>query len=201
MATSVKRVCWDACAWIAVIRQERLPNEDRNAMGREVLAAADRGQVEIVTSALNLSEVCKTKCSPQNTQDNRGVGERRLAEYFEREDVLMLNVDRFVGVTARRLMLQQLPGLRPADAVHVATALVADAVELHTFDDKLLKLNGRIQRDNGKPLVICKPHIEKAAAPLLDKVEGKPVESEGEDDTPGGGEVVRLADRAPRDRE
>lgn len=198
MATSVKRVCWDACAWIAVIQGEKIQNEDRFSMGREVLEAAARGQVEIVTSTLNLAEVCKTKCAPEKVQDNRGLGEPQLAAFFERDDILLLSVDKYVGVTARRLMMSDLPGLKPADAVHVATALVAGAAELHTFDSRLLSLNGQIQRLDGTPLTIRKPQIDKAAAPLLEILERQ--EPRGAVDLSADDLLgVHLADHVPDD--
>jgi len=68
MAISPKRVAWDACSWIAHIQKNekiRGPDgkaviEDRGAMCRSVLAAAERGALEIVTSSLCLVEVlCK----------------------------------------------------------------------------------------------------------------------------------------------
>ena len=57
MATSPSRVAWDSCTWIAHIQRERIlgPDgntvmEDRGAMCRPVLDAAERGVIEIVVS-------------------------------------------------------------------------------------------------------------------------------------------------------
>ena len=59
MATSRSRLAWDSCSWIAHIQRERIlgPDgqtvvEDRGAMCRPVLEAAERDIVEIVVSAL-----------------------------------------------------------------------------------------------------------------------------------------------------
>ncbi len=61
MATSPKRIAWDACSWIAHIQKEKILGadgktvaEDRGAMCRPVLNAAERGILEIVVSALSL---------------------------------------------------------------------------------------------------------------------------------------------------
>ena len=64
MATSPSRVAWDSCTWIAHIQRERIlgPDrktviEDRGAMCRPVLDAAERGVIEIIVSAIALVEV------------------------------------------------------------------------------------------------------------------------------------------------
>ena len=66
MATSLKRVYWDSCAWIALIQREKIRNdkgivtEDRDTMCRTVWTAAAKDKTtEIVTSALSFVEVCK----------------------------------------------------------------------------------------------------------------------------------------------
>ena len=47
---------------------------------------------------------------------------------------------------------------KPADAVHLATAILHNCDELHTTDgENLLQLNGRIARLDRTPLVICRP--------------------------------------------
>ena len=57
MATSPSRVAWDSSTWIEYIQRERIfgPDaktvvEDRVAMCRPVLEAAERGVLEIVVS-------------------------------------------------------------------------------------------------------------------------------------------------------
>jgi len=64
MATSPSRVAWDSCSWIAHIQREKIfaPDgktviEDRGAMCRPVLDAAERGVIEMFVSAIALVEV------------------------------------------------------------------------------------------------------------------------------------------------
>jgi hypothetical protein len=64
MASSPSRAGWDSCTWIAYIQQEKIHDpsrqavvEDRGAMCRHVLEAAEKGIIEIVVSALCLVEV------------------------------------------------------------------------------------------------------------------------------------------------
>lgn len=150
-----RRVAWDACTWIATIIQEKAPLkrggfEDRAILCNHVINLATRKQVEIATSGLSLAEVCK------DDQVKREDGDV-LADFFRNEYILIVPVDRYVGTLARELMQAGHPGLRPPDAVHLATAVIADVSEFHTFDSALLKLDDKILKPAGGTLRIMKP--------------------------------------------
>ncbi len=162
------RICWDACAWIALITDEEVGNESgtverRGYLCRQVIAAAENNVVEIATSTLNLVEVCK------NPGLVSGQDSPALRDFFEHDFVLLVSLEREVGTKARDLMMKGYSGLKPPDAIHLATAIVARAIELQTFDGKLLKLNGMIDGLDGTPLKICKPAVPTGPAPLLDE--------------------------------
>lgn len=161
------RVCWDACAWIALIQDEKIRGpggqltEDRGAMCRAVIDLAKKGKIEIVTSALSLAEVCKNR-------DIKDADTSKISAFFEHEFVLLSNLDRTVGERARTLMMAGLPGLKPADACHLATAAVAPNVaEMHTFDTDLLALDSKIEKADKAMLRICKPDASVGAEPPL----------------------------------
>src|SRR5262245_47367854 len=147
MATTPKRIYWDACTWIALIQQERICDtkgaliEDRYGLCRNVINAAMRGQVEIATSTLSFAEVFK---EPKV----KGQPEDRIAAFFEADYVLPVNLDREVGERARSLMLAGYSKLRPPDGCHLASAAIANVDEMHTYDDKLLALDGKIECKN-----------------------------------------------------
>lgn len=170
MASPPKRIYWDACAWIAHIQQEKILNEngtvkeDRGAMCALVISAAEKSAIELVTSALSLAEVCKSKDVTEKT-------DQQIADFMETDYILLANVDRHTGVTARRLMLKGHKGLKPPDALHIAGAIVSRCDEFHTFDGKLLDLNGSIQTLEGGDLPIVKPKIDQPPAPLLEHAE------------------------------
>lgn len=154
MATP-KRIAWDACTWIAtiILEQAALPDggvEDRGAMCLPIIALAKTGQLEIATSGLSLVEVCKHNSVKGEDNDV-------LADFFRHDYILVVPVDRHVGTLARELMTAGYAGLKPADAVHLATAIVSQASEFHTFDAKLLKLDQKLDRLDGGLLRICKP--------------------------------------------
>jgi predicted nucleic acid-binding protein len=171
MATSPSRVAWDSCTWIAHIQRERIlgPDgktviEDRGAMCRPVLDAAERGVIEIVVSAIALVEVLARNRTS-------GFDDQQVRDFFDNDYILLVNVDKQLGDFARRLMLAGHPGLKPPDAVHPATACAANVDAFHTFDDRLLALDGLIDRLDGTRLVFKKPAVPAPPAPLLDEIE------------------------------
>lgn len=174
MATSPRRVYWDACTWIALIQREKIRDdkgvvtEDRDALCRTVWFAAKNDRTtEIVTSALSLVEVCKSK-------EVVAEGGDKIASFFEHPHIDVVMLERFVGERARELMLAGYSKLKPPDATHLATAALANVDEMHTFDDKLLALNGKILKADGSKLRIAKPDAATTApllaqAPLLEE--------------------------------
>jgi hypothetical protein len=78
-----------------------------------------------------------------------------------------------VGERARVLMTSGFAGLKPPDAIHVATAALSGVEEMHTFDGALLALNGEIDKSVGTKLKICKPDPGGPPAPLLEGLKGE----------------------------
>jgi predicted nucleic acid-binding protein len=150
------RVYWDACTWIAYINEERAtPKDDRTgenrfSMCKAVLKSAQAGDVEIVTSALTLAEVCKSE-----EARNESLG--RLPTFLDHEFILVVAVDKNIGIKAQSIQLSGMTGIKPPDAVHLATAQRANVREFHTFDDSLLKKDGQINAVNGHVIKCCKP--------------------------------------------
>lgn len=164
-----RRLGWDACTWIATIIQEQVPLqdggfEDRGALCNYVIEQASRRTVEIATSGLSLAEVCKDPSV-------RGTDSDALEDFFRNDYILVVPVDRYVGTLARQLMQGGHAGLRPPDAVHLASAIVAEVSEFHTFDRKLLNLDGQLKRLDGGVLKISKPPLPPQPVPsLLDRM-------------------------------
>jgi hypothetical protein len=97
MATSPSRVAWDSCTWIAHIQLERILGadgktaiEDRGAMCRPVLDAAERGVIEIVISAIALVEILAR-------DRTSGIEDQRVREFFDNDYILLVNVDKQFG--------------------------------------------------------------------------------------------------------
>ncbi len=157
---------WDACAWIGLIKQE----PGRFDSLKHVIEEAQKGKIEIWTSAFTLAEVFKRKC-PEEQVGLDQPDDIAFEDYIAQDFVKRVQVDTDVGTVARRL-LRKFPNLRkPQDAIHAATAALNNVDELHTFDGAdLLSLDGFIPMSDGRQLKICRPPVPPplpASPPLL----------------------------------
>jgi hypothetical protein len=132
-----------------------------------VIANAEKSVVEIFTSALTLIEVNK------GSQSGTGPTTDKIKDFFENDYIVVVNLDRQVGELGRELMQKGYSKLKPPDASHLAAATIASVSEMHTFDDKLLALNGKIDKADGTKLRICKPSMGGPPLPLIEGDHGK----------------------------
>jgi predicted nucleic acid-binding protein len=125
---------WDSSAFLAWLK----PEPERANLCRGVIRAAEKGQLQIVTSAVTLTEVIKLKGSsklkPQQEED--------IERFFQKDYILVRNLDRFVAEEARRLMWVY-SVLKAKDSIHLAAAISAKIPIFDTFDCELLNLNGK----------------------------------------------------------
>lgn len=129
-------------------------------MCRDTLKRAEAGDIEIVTSAFTIAEVCKSASNSSTPAIN-------LAGFFDQRYILLVPVDKQIALRAQHLQLAGIGGVKPPDAVHLASALVANVPIFHTFDRKLLALNGRLTLAEGGEMVICRPTEEVPMPGLL----------------------------------
>lgn len=122
---------------------------------------AQKGVFKIVTSALTITEVLK---GPNANSPNEEQAELILS-YFDNEYIELRPVDVQVASYAANLR-RQFKSLKTADAIHVATAHLAAAKVLQTYDyADLLKRDGLMCNP---PLPIKEPaHPE--SCPLFDQ--------------------------------
>jgi predicted nucleic acid-binding protein len=154
LADSNPKHYWDACIWITLI-QDR--DSARGRCCEHVLELAKSGKCEIWTSSFCLAEVYKRKCDgvQAGLQDEK---DQYFEDLIEQEFIKKISVDVDVAKVARRL-LRRFPRIgKPQDGVHVASCILENLDELHTFDrEDLLALDRQIDRlDRGK-LKICAP--------------------------------------------
>lgn len=152
---------WDACAWIALIQQEAGRFDDL----QYVVEQARAGKALIYTSNFTLAEVFKRPCDGE--QKGTTIVEDTEFEAFMLQDlVTRVQVDFDIGTLARRLLRAYSTIQKPQDAIHLATALLNNVDELHTFDRaNLTGLSGKIKRKDGKKLKICAPPKKPVPAP------------------------------------
>lgn len=122
-----------------------------------VIDEARSGKVEIWTSNFTLAEVYKRPCAAD--QKGLTVAEDIPFEDFIIQDfVTRVQVDFDVGVLARRLLRNYPVIVKPQDGIHLATALLNNIDELHTYDHaNLIGLTGQIDRRDGVKLKIGPP--------------------------------------------
>lgn len=145
---------WDACAWIALIQQEA----GRFDRLQYIIGQAEVGKVEIWTSNFTLAEVYKRPITKDVVKELAPEQDSEFEAYIQQDFVIGVQVDGDVGRLARTLLRKYPIIAKPQDGIHVATALLNNLDELHTFDrENLLGLTGQIARLDGKMLKICHP--------------------------------------------
>lgn len=154
MATSAKRIYWDSCTFLGLINEEA----DKHAACRNAWTHAEKGAIEIWTSFYSFAEVFKAKCEGKAKPTDEE--EEKIDRLFQNDFIVPVPVDRRIALLARRLMRKHPECKKPQDGVHLATALVHNVLEMHTFDGSdLLDLDGKVARADGEKLTICQPYI------------------------------------------
>ena len=131
------------------------------AILKDVSERAQRGEIELLTSAFTLCEVAKVE--PEGETLPPEEQERRIDEFFRNPYIILVQVDRRVGRLARDIIRRYSP-IKGKDAIHIASAIIADATVMQTYDGDVLKKNGKI---GNPPLRIEKPTWKGKQPPLI----------------------------------
>ncbi|MCZ7568841.1 MAG: type II toxin-antitoxin system VapC family toxin [Ardenticatenaceae bacterium] len=159
----VRNFYWDACIFIAWLKNEQRSNLMDMAGINEQVDLFKKGNVQLATSVITLIEVLASGVSPGNRD--------RLEQLFRRRNYHLIEVNRKIADIAHEIRdyYQQqggadgLPTIATPDAIHLATAIWYKCDILCTFDanDKRGRQRGLIplnQNVAGKyDLVIAKP--------------------------------------------
>jgi predicted nucleic acid-binding protein len=151
-ASARERQYWDANVIIAVIGGEQAAS-----ICSQILIAAERGEVEIVTSTLTIAEVTGGRNAALD-EDHQ----QQIDAFFQQPYVLLVSVDRTIAKRAQQLRIDRhrlgVRGLPGNDAIHLATALDSNVDIMFTLDDDdLLGLSEEYTTRNGQPLAITPP--------------------------------------------
>lgn len=136
---NLPRIACDTCFFITMFNRE--PGFE---LCRAVVEDARQGRIEIIVSCCCVAECVRPGPGLPIFAD----GSDPVEAFFENEYFKKVNVDWFVALRARQL--QELTAsadpkaraLRPYDAVHLATAMLAPAEMFFTYDKALLKFDG-----------------------------------------------------------
>jgi predicted nucleic acid-binding protein len=120
---------WDANAFLAYFQEEAGRVDSCEA----VLELAEQGKVLIVTSALTLAEVLALR--GKKPLPPKPAMKQKVVDFFKNEYIAVQNVTREVAELSRDLVWDH--GIKPKDAVHVASAIAAGVTVFETYDRPL----------------------------------------------------------------
>jgi predicted nucleic acid-binding protein len=141
---SLELIYWDSDAFLGWLQSE--PEKMKLCQG--TIELAESGDAIIITSALTLAEVLWLRGGPKIPKEKAEI----LGRFFRKSFIRVRPVTRSIAEAAQHVVWNN--GIRPKDAIHVATALDAKSPTLETFDEGLLGKSGTV----GTPaLIIRKP--------------------------------------------
>lgn len=152
---------WDTCIFFAWLKDENRPDEEIEAI-ECILKLNKQGKNIIMTSTITITELLESKISKQS--------EELFMAALKRPNITRIPTLEPIAYEARRIRdfyynQRDRSGktLSTPDSLHLATAIIYEADEFHSFDEKdnkntlgLLPLSGNVA---GANLTICKPYM------------------------------------------
>lgn len=146
------RIYWDSVCFLGFFNNER----EKIERCKYVVDKAQNREIEIICSAITLTEVVKMKGQPSLKKDQ----EEQIKSFFYNDFIVIVNVTESIAHSARQLIWEK--NLDPKDSIHLASAIYHNIEELNTFDEKLIELSGKLRlRNENKNLLIRKPELSK----------------------------------------
>jgi predicted nucleic acid-binding protein len=137
-----KRAYWDSCVFLSYINgdPDRLPTVDA------LFDDAQNARFELLTSTFSVTEVA-FGLAEQAGGVLDAATELKISEFWlPPSPVGLVELSLLIAEEAKLLIrfgITQGWSLKPADAVHLATARRMNVDEFHTYDDKLLKYSAQ----------------------------------------------------------
>jgi len=140
MANNPELVYWDSCVFIDWLKRNGpYAVQERIDEIRPCVEAATGGKLVIVTSVLALSEVIYVNGKVQRVDHAMNM---EIVHMFKQAIFAVRAVDAGIAETARNISRET--GLKPADAIHLATCDKYRVPTMYTYDDAdLVPLSGR----------------------------------------------------------
>lgn len=149
---SVELIYWDSDAFLGWLQAEA----GKVDLCQGTIERAETGECALITSALTLAEVLWLRGGPKIPADKA----EKLGRFFRRSFIKVRPVTRSIAEAAQDVVWNH--GVRPKDAIHVATAIDAQLGCMETFDEALIARSGGI----GNPALIIRKPIPPRAPRL-----------------------------------
>jgi predicted nucleic acid-binding protein len=153
MADKLPHIYWDACVFLSYF--ESRPG--RIGVLQALIAEAKGRQFKIVTSSFSQVEVAFVEQEKRRNAADPSVEEAFDRFWRDRSVVTLIQASSIISIQARtyiRQALSQGSRLKPADALHLASAKWVGATEFHTYDRKLHSYQFLTE------FIICEPHSD-----------------------------------------
>ncbi len=153
---------WDTSIFITwLINEPRDPEEMAGVAG--IATEIHRGHAKLITCETTFTEVLEI-FGDLNLQ-------QKMEQLFKRPNVVRVSIDSRVSELAGRIRYfyqnhsdpKEKRKIKTPDSQHLASAILYKVSELHTFDSRLIGLNGDVLGHN---LTICKPNANQFALNL-----------------------------------
>lgn len=141
-------ICWDTSVFISWLRGDE--GEDRDRDIRSVVERVEAGDYKMVVSTLLYVEVLEKDMPEGAMEQFKKFIQNRAMVSIVAVDIRVARKAQMIRDTLRK----KGESVSTPDAVHIATAIVSEAQFFHTFDDRLLRLNGKSEVD-GLAITAC----------------------------------------------
>jgi len=149
MADSKRKLYWDTGLFICFLNRTEL---DRRKICEDILYNAQDGQVELYTSMWTIAEVVRPGKSLPNAKALTGPQIDKIQRMFEWRWLKKITVDHRIASYSAKLSRDF--NLRPADAVHAASAIRTKCDVLQVWDRDFSKIAHLIRVD--EPAMLSK---------------------------------------------
>lgn len=140
-------ICWDSAVLIDCIRDDETVSGRKQEIKTVIDYVENNPLCKWGFSTLVYAEVLESKRTEESVKQFKG--------FMRREQVEVIAVSKRVAEKAGKIRDKSPVKLSTPDAIHLATAIIVGAKVFHTFDDQLLRLDGK-EEVNGLSITACK---------------------------------------------
>jgi len=119
---------WDSCAFISRIQGD----PDHIKVLEHLTDLAAEREVQIVTSSLTVAEVCCINREAKLEEKLQDI--ELISRFFDNDYIYVIQVSRHLSTEAAKICVEH--GIKPPNAIHLATAIHANCQVVHTYDEK-----------------------------------------------------------------